>query len=336
MLGTGVDTNGLEDVFVRDRCVAQRRAGRRLRADHRARQRHRRRGAGDRRRRRAAPPRHVGRRPLRRLRLPQHQPAVRLRLGGGESGVLRPRSRRRDHRAVPLRRRSTSSPRRRRSRPTGGSSPSSSRRASAGARVDDVAIYDRTTGTAELVNVLPDGSLPPGEPSFEPSVSDDGRFVLFTSDSPDLLGPGRDTNGVADLFVRDRVLGVTERASVGTGGAQATDHGGVLAGSLSPDGTRSLFVSGASNLVDAAGQQRRRRRLRARAGRGPASAPISSRTARSTTSCSRCWIRDLARRPAVADHDALSRRARSRPRSAWRRSSGPSRRPARRRVRAAR
>ncbi len=116
--------------------------------------------------------------------------------------------------------------------------------------LDDIAVYDRTTGNVEVVNVRPDGSLPPGESSFEPSISDDGRFVLFTSDSPDLIGPGADTNGAPDLFVRDRTLGVTERKSVSTAGAQASDHDGVLSGRLSPDGVRSVFVSGAPNLLD--------------------------------------------------------------------------------------
>ncbi len=117
-----------------------------------------------------------------------------------------------------------------------------------GRAVGDVELYDRATEVADVVNVLPDGSLPPTERSFAPSVSDDGRFVAFASDSPDLLGPGRDTNGTTDLFVRDRTLGRTERVSVGVHG-QAATHGGVLAGSLSPDGSRTVFVSGAPGLV---------------------------------------------------------------------------------------
>ncbi len=114
----------------------------------------------------------------------------------------------------------------------------------------DVGIVDRTDFTLETVNRRPDGSVPPTESSFEPSVSDDGRFVLFGSDSPDLLGPGADTNGAPDLFVRDRTLGLTTRVDVSTAGAQATDHDGTLSGTISPDGTRALMVSGAPNLLD--------------------------------------------------------------------------------------
>ena len=115
----------------------------------------------------------------------------------------------------------------------------------------DVAITDRGVPglDIETVNLRPDGTVPPGEASYEPSVSDDGRFVLFRSDSPDLLGPGVDTNDEPDLFVRDRVLVRTTRVTVSTSGAQASGHG-ALWGALSHDGIRALMVSGAPNLLD--------------------------------------------------------------------------------------
>src|SRR5438309_1923695 len=42
-------------------------------------------------------------------------------------------------------------------------------------------------------------------------LSADGRYVAFTSAASNLV-PG-DTNGVSDVFVRDRVTGATERVS---------------------------------------------------------------------------------------------------------------------------
>jgi hypothetical protein len=48
----------------------------------------------------------------------------------------------------------------------------------------------------------------------------DGRFVLFGSDATNLV-PG-DTNDAADVFVRDRTTGATERLSVSTSGVQGT------------------------------------------------------------------------------------------------------------------
>jgi hypothetical protein len=44
----------------------------------------------------------------------------------------------------------------------------------------------------------------------------DGRFVAFASSASDLVAG--DTNGVFDVFVRDRERGVTERVSVGPNG----------------------------------------------------------------------------------------------------------------------
>ena len=117
-----------------------------------------------------------------------------------------------------------------------------------GRGLSDIVLMDRTTGLPTFANQLPDGSLPADQGAFAPSVSDDGRFVLFRSGSFDLIGPGRDTNGAADLFKRDVVLGVTERVSVSTNGVEAT--GGTDVGRLSPDGVRSVFVSDSPTLLD--------------------------------------------------------------------------------------
>lgn len=81
----------------------------------------------------------------------------------------------------------------------------------------------------------------------------DGRFVVFLSDSPDLV-PG-DTNGATDVFVRDRQNGLTERVSVSSAGAEAllVGEGGNLAcyePAISADGRWVVFASTANNLVE--------------------------------------------------------------------------------------
>jgi hypothetical protein len=48
--------------------------------------------------------------------------------------------------------------------------------------------------------------------SRAPSISADGRWLAFESTATNLV-PG-DTNGVSDVFVRDRQSGTTERVSV--------------------------------------------------------------------------------------------------------------------------
>src|SRR5690349_21246252 len=53
-------------------------------------------------------------------------------------------------------------------------------------------------------------------PYFNPAISADGRFVAFASAASNLV-PG-DTNEQTDVFVRDRLAGVTQRVSVGAAG----------------------------------------------------------------------------------------------------------------------
>ena len=80
------------------------------------------------------------------------------------------------------------------------------------------------------------------------SVSADGRYVAFESRAANLV-PG-DSNGRADVFVRDRQLGTTERVSVGPGGAQGdgpSAFGQVPA--ISGNGRSVAFQSYATNLV---------------------------------------------------------------------------------------
>ncbi len=81
------------------------------------------------------------------------------------------------------------------------------------------------------------------------SVSADGRFVAFNSVATNLLGPGGDTNAVADVFVHDRQTAATERVSVGPGGLQANNQSSAPA--ISADGRFVAFDSVATNLPGA-------------------------------------------------------------------------------------
>lgn len=77
------------------------------------------------------------------------------------------------------------------------------------------------------------------------ALSGEGRYVAFASLARNLV-PG-DTNLVEDVFVRDRLAGVTSRVSVGPGGRQA--NGASSIPSISADGRYVAFMSDASNLV---------------------------------------------------------------------------------------
>src|SRR5207253_854957 len=81
--------------------------------------------------------------------------------------------------------------------------------------------------------------------SDNPSISADGRFVAFESFASNLVSD--DTNRTGDVFVHDRLTGVTERVSVASDGTQGDDFSQVP--SISAAGRFVAFRSFASNLV---------------------------------------------------------------------------------------
>jgi uncharacterized repeat protein (TIGR01451 family) len=80
-------------------------------------------------------------------------------------------------------------------------------------------------------------------------VTPDARFVGFVSFADNLV-PG-DTNMSADVFVRDRLAGTTERVSVTSRGREGNNHSGITSErvDLSDDGRFVAFDSEATNLV---------------------------------------------------------------------------------------
>jgi Tol biopolymer transport system component len=108
----------------------------------------------------------------------------------------------------------------------------------------DVFVRDRETGETTRVSVSSsgaEGNLYSGEPAISP----DGRFVAFVSEATNLVAG--DTNGVADVFVHDRVSRRTQRISISTAGFEA--KGPSSKPSLSRDGRFVAFASAAPNLV---------------------------------------------------------------------------------------
>lgn len=110
----------------------------------------------------------------------------------------------------------------------------------------DIFVHDLLTGATECVSVNPSGA--PSGWNIWPSISDDGRFVAFESNAGDLV-PG-DTNETRDIFVRDRMLGRTERVNVSSSGQQTygwPDYSDMPA--ISGDGRCVAFRSTADYLV---------------------------------------------------------------------------------------
>src|SRR5690349_20321938 len=113
-----------------------------------------------------------------------------------------------------------------------------------------VAPAEAQRGRMTRVSVADDEALANGA-SSQASVSADGRFVAFTSTASNLV-PG-DTNGLADIFVRDRVAETTVRVNVNNAKEQTTGATAATGGSSSPsisaDGRWVAFASNAANLV---------------------------------------------------------------------------------------
>lgn len=120
----------------------------------------------------------------------------------------------------------------------------------------DVFVYDRETKRPpERVSVSSSGAQMTGRTRLGvlyPSISADGRYVEFMSDSPTLV-PG-DSNGFEDVFVHDRMSRTTERVSVSMTGGDSdgpTWVSGYIKRKISSDGRYVAFASSASNLVPA-------------------------------------------------------------------------------------
>ena len=114
-------------------------------------------------------------------------------------------------------------------------------------------VFFRSSEAAMAAEHLADVSLTPAGTSGDTidrrdvAISADGSCIAFTSRATDLLGPGADTNGFADAFVRDRATGVLERVSVTTAGAEA--NGDTYEVAASGDCRWVTFSSMASNLT---------------------------------------------------------------------------------------
>ena len=108
----------------------------------------------------------------------------------------------------------------------------------------DVFVHDRQTSSTSRVSVASDGTQGDGS-SLEPSISADGRYVVFHSHSTNLVSG--DTNSNPDVFVHDRQTSTTSRVSVASDGTQG--NGLSQASSLSADGRYVVFQSVANNLV---------------------------------------------------------------------------------------
>ena len=110
-------------------------------------------------------------------------------------------------------------------------------------------VDDDSTGSSNgitiRVSVKSDGTQGSGS-SNSPSISSDGTKTAFVSAASNLVDG--DLNGATDIFIRDLTAETTTLVSVKSDGTQGS--GSSNSPSISSDGTKTAFVSAASNLVD--------------------------------------------------------------------------------------
>jgi Tol biopolymer transport system component len=108
----------------------------------------------------------------------------------------------------------------------------------------DIFVYDMQTATTQRASVS-SGGVQGDRRSYRPSISGDGRFVVFASDATNLVSG--DNNNTQDIFIHDLQTGTTVRVSVDADGNEA--NGSNDDPSISKDGRYIAFGSSASNLI---------------------------------------------------------------------------------------
>ena len=109
----------------------------------------------------------------------------------------------------------------------------------------DAFVFNRINQTVERISVANDGSEANGEYSYAESISDDGRYITFSSDASNLAG--EDTNQyLSDVFARDRLNQTTELITPSAAGFEYYDS------TISDDGR---YVAYEANFVSNGDQE---------------------------------------------------------------------------------
>jgi Tol biopolymer transport system component len=108
----------------------------------------------------------------------------------------------------------------------------------------DVFVRDLGAGTTRVVSTSTEGA-PANGASDDPSLTANGRYVVFGSDASNLVAG--DTNGVNDVFRKDLKTGTTTLVSRHTDGTQGDSHS--FDAYVTPNGRLVGYSSYATNLT---------------------------------------------------------------------------------------
>lgn len=117
------------------------------------------------------------------------------------------------------------------------------------ANIHDIFVRDTLSNRTYLISSdISIPALPGNGHSLTPSLSANGRYVAFASQANNLLGVGNDTNNFQDIFVKDWVANLIVRVSVQDGtGLQS--NGDSFTPYIASSGLYVTFQSRANNLV---------------------------------------------------------------------------------------
>ncbi len=108
----------------------------------------------------------------------------------------------------------------------------------------DIFVRDLQASATFRVSIAT-GEIQSNDESYFPAISDDGVFVVFSSDATNFVV--NDTNGFRDVFIRNLQANTTFRVSVDSNGVQANDES--FLATISGNGLVVAFESDADNLV---------------------------------------------------------------------------------------
>lgn len=118
----------------------------------------------------------------------------------------------------------------------------------------NVFTWDRTSGAMTLVSHAAGSPVQAGNSSSQgQSISADGRYIAFASQSTDLVAGQVDNPDTFDLFFWDRATGQIRLISHAFGSAVTAANQATARFALSADGRFVAFPSDASNLLPAGG-----------------------------------------------------------------------------------
>lgn len=114
---------------------------------------------------------------------------------------------------------------------------------------NDVFLLDRQTGSTVLVSRSASSTRTGNRESTPVALSADGRFVLFQSQATDLVAGVVDLNEAEDVYLYDRITNRNRLLSHAAGNPGVTGNGRTVAVAMTPDASRVLWQSLASDLV---------------------------------------------------------------------------------------